>query len=576
MGKFLDLKGLRFGKWTVIKRDVDSTKKNIHWICECDCGTIRSVSGTSLKAGISVSCGCERDAKTSKRTLDRINDLSGKRFGAWTVLRRDSSRNCLSKRGARWICLCDCGTTKSVLGYSLRNGSSKSCGCKSSSNHIINLTGKRFGHLLVLQEDTNRPQDGRGAYWTCQCDCGNRFTINGLYLRNGSKTSCGCQPKTQEKKKEAILIGRHFGFWTVLEKDNSKRGKGLHYLCKCSCGAIRSVSEYALLTGASQSCGCKKTVPASSLVGKKFGKLLVVEQDLNQRGSGIHWLYKCDCGVFKSYRTNILLSGKVVSCGCENHAKSSKRLFQDLSGMRFSRLTVIKIDHVEKDKNGNSSYYWLCQCDCGNLTIVSANSLNAGFTQSCGCLQAEASASRAKERIINLTGQRFGLLTVIERVELNDSGTGLGKWRCLCECGNEKLVEGGHLRNGTVSSCGCLKQSKYELFVIQYFEKKGYLSGIDYTYQKRFDGLIGFGGRMLSYDFAFYKNDVLSYLIECQGKQHYEPVDIFGGEEQFAKQQLHDELKNDYARRINVPLIEIPYTVQSLKDVAQILSSYGL
>lgn len=135
------------------------------------------------------------------------------------------------------------------------------------------------------------------------------------------------------------------------------------------------------------------------------------------------------------------------------------------------------------------------------------------------------------------------MLTVIERVELEDSG--YGKWKCLCDCGNIKLADGYLLRNGYISSCGCLKQSKLELFVLQYFEEKGYISSVDYEYQKRFEDLRGYGEGILSYDFAFYKNQKLMYLIECQGQQHYQPVEIFGGEDQFAKQQLHDELKKN-------------------------------
>ena len=49
------------------------------------------------------------------------------------------------------------------------------------------------------------------------------------------------------------------------------------------------------------------------------------------------------------------------------------------------------------------------------------------------------------------------------------------------------------------------------------------------------------------------------------------PVNIFGGEEQFAKQQLHDELKQEYANSLGVPLIEIPYTAETYEDVKKIL-----
>ena len=51
---------------------------------------------------------------------------------------------------------------------------------------------------------------------------------------------------------------------------------------------------------------------------------------------------------------------------------------------------------------------------------------------------------------------------------------------------------------------------------------------------------------------------------------------MFGGEEQFAKQQLHDEIKREYAKKLNVKLIEVPYTVVTYEEVKDILSLAGI
>lgn len=60
-------------------------------------------------------------------------------------------------------------------------------------------------------------------------------------------------------------------------------------------------------------------------------------------------------------------------------------VFQDLTGMTFGRLTVLK--RVENSKNGHARF--LCRCDCGNETIVSGDDLKRGHSQSCGCLNRE-------------------------------------------------------------------------------------------------------------------------------------------------------------------------------------------
>lgn len=57
-------------------------------------------------------------------------------------------------------------------------------------------------------------------------------------------------------------------------------------------------------------------------------------------------------------------------------------------------------------------------------------------------------------RLIDLTGQRFGRLTVIERV--SNSSRGEPRWMCRCDCGKQRIVYGQNLRAGYVKSCGCL------------------------------------------------------------------------------------------------------------------------
>lgn len=59
--------------------------------------------------------------------------------------------------------------------------------------------------------------------------------------------------------------------------------------------------------------------------------------------------------------------------------------------------------------------------------------------------------------LIDITGQRFGILTVIEPIYDQDSRR--WKWRCKCDCGNETLSSANNLKSG-VTSCGCLRRKK--------------------------------------------------------------------------------------------------------------------
>lgn len=60
-------------------------------------------------------------------------------------------------------------------------------------------------------------------------------------------------------------------------------------------------------------------------------------------------------------------------------------------------------------------------------------------------------------QFIDLTGQRFGRWTVINRApdHFTKSGNRITMWNCICDCGNEKAVIANSLRKGTTFSCGC-------------------------------------------------------------------------------------------------------------------------
>lgn len=101
--------------------------------------------------------------------------------------------------------------------------------------------------------------------------------------------------------------------------------------------------------------------------------------------------------------------------------------------------------------------------------------------------------------------------------------------------------------------------------------------GIDYSAQVIFkrEKLVGKGGGYLSYDFAVNDNDQqIIALIECQGQQHFFPIDLFGGELQFEIQQMHDELKRDFAKEHNIKLIEVPYTEDTYERVSVFLDKF--
>lgn len=136
----------------------------------------------------------------------------------------------------------------------------------------------------------------------------------------------------------------------------------------------------------------EKDLLNNRLIGKKFGKLTVVDYDQKRSDDSYKkkqyykfWLCKCDCGNSDLISINQmnLLSGKSASCGC----MFGKRRY-NLVGNTYGRLTVIKLDKKRTTKNKT---YWLCECNCGNEHLISieSDSLKRGDTKSCGCLWKE-------------------------------------------------------------------------------------------------------------------------------------------------------------------------------------------
>jgi hypothetical protein len=54
------------------------------------------------------------------------------------------------------------------------------------------LSGQRFGRLLVVARVPRQPKAGGPARWLCWCDCGSETTPTGNALRSGYTRSCGC------------------------------------------------------------------------------------------------------------------------------------------------------------------------------------------------------------------------------------------------------------------------------------------------------------------------------------------------------------------------------------------------
>lgn len=101
-------------------------------------------------------------------------------------------------------------------------------------------------------------------------------------------------------------------------------------------------------------------------------------------------------------------------------------------------------------------------------------------------------------------------------------------------------------------------------------------AGLIFKEEYSFEGLNSPNGRPLRFDFAIFDDDGnLDFLIEYQGKQHYEASQKFGGKRGLYQQQFNDNKKRRFCALNDIKLIEIPYTEENLISYDYIMKQAG-
>lgn len=190
---FKNLTGMKFGKLTVIDENKErNIKGKVFWNCICECGNKSVVAASNLTNGHSQSCGCV----TRQNAHGRYEDLSGQIFGRLTVIEKIGTKELNNGNLVTlWKCKCSCGNEVETTTSYLKNGKKKSCGCLQFDRPYNDLSGQRFGKLLVLERTDDRIQDNgrKRMMYKCLCDCGNICEAAGESLVSGGTKSCGCE-----------------------------------------------------------------------------------------------------------------------------------------------------------------------------------------------------------------------------------------------------------------------------------------------------------------------------------------------------------------------------------------------
>lgn len=285
--------------------------------------------------------------------------------------------------------------------------------------------------------------------------------------------------------------------------------------------------------------------------------------------------------------------------------------FIDLTGERFGKLTVLYRDETFVDSKRRHRTMWCCLCDCGREKSIRRDGLTSGRSKSCGMCDNDLTGKRFGRLTVlykvgsdscghliwkcrcdcgndkdisatnliqgytrscgcihsevcsaqgeDLVGQKFGKLTVVSLYS-----TSPRKFLCHCDCGGEAIVAPGNLKNGHTQSCGCINSLGEEKI-------NSYLTQHDVHFKPEYVVHIDSMKNVARYDFALLNdfNDPI-LLIEYHGRQHYEMASTWcDNEELFLERQRKDKLKEEWAKDKNIPLIIIPYW--EFDDIEKIL-----
>lgn len=208
-----NLQGQRFGRLQVLQRDETKHGGAAYWICQCDCGTVKSIRGSNLTSTTrpTLSCGCiNKEVNSAKRDL---SSLVGKQFGRLTVLSRDLSKPQGKGCSGYWICQCSCGKICSIMTSQLTSGSTQSCGCLRSElrtqANTKDITNQRFG-LVVAKECLSVKNKHQSYLWRCECDCGNtNYICSTENLLSGKIHSCGCNHRSMGEQIIAEILQKN-------------------------------------------------------------------------------------------------------------------------------------------------------------------------------------------------------------------------------------------------------------------------------------------------------------------------------------------------------------------------------
>ena len=141
-----------------------------------------------------------------------------------------------------------------------------------------------------------------------------------------------------------------------------------------------------------------------TLIGQRFGMLVVVAQAPSTEKGQRRWLCQCDCGKQTTVLGSNLKRGMTTSCGC----KKTK----DLTGQHIGKLTVLGRSERYGARGARQTRLWECRCDCGAITYKATDTLTNPAVSMCRQCAAKYATEKARAKAGFVDGTQLTKLMI--------------------------------------------------------------------------------------------------------------------------------------------------------------------
>lgn len=273
----------------------------------------------------------------------------------------------------------------------------------------------------------------------------------------------------------------------------------------------------------------------------------VIEQYINANTPILH---KCKLDSYEWYATPSAILHKRGCPKCANHINITHEEYVEKVSLINTNIEVL-------EKYINRKTPILHRCKIHNIEWKAYPS---SILRGCGC--SKCGSEKIRNKLIKTHEQYVSELEIANpNIVVIDKYVGTNTpilHKCLLD-NNEWYASPANILYGY--GCPKCNESSGERQIRQWLEKRN----IVYVFQKTFDNCRDI--RLLPFD--FYLPD-FNTIIEYDHKQHYEPIEHFGGKESFERTVKHDNIKNEYCKNNGISLLRIPY----FKNVEEELNNF--